>query len=185
MILLVTGLVLLIGVHLIPSFPALRQRLVAGLGELPYMGAYALLALIGLYLMVKGFAAAPEVALWQPPAWGRMVPRALMLPAFILLVAAYVPGNLKRVTPHPMLWGVTLWSVSHLAANGNLAGVMLFGAMGLYALYAIHSGNRRGARPSLMRGPLLGDIVALTGGTVLYALVFMNHAMLFGVSVTG
>lgn len=181
MTLLLTGLALLIGVHLIPSFPSLRQRLTGRLGEWPYMGAFALLSLTGLYLIVEGFAAAPDVTLWRPPEWSSIVPQALMLPAFILLVAAYVPGNLKRVTPHPMLWGVTLWSASHLAANGDLAGVLLFGALGLYALYAIRSGNRRGAMPSMKRGSLLGDFVALMGGIALYAIVFMNHAVLFGV----
>ncbi|MEJ2591600.1 MAG: NnrU family protein [Candidatus Thiodiazotropha sp.] len=183
MILLLAGLALLIGVHLIPSFPALRMRLAGGLGEWPYMGAFALVSLIGLYFIITGFADAPVVELWHPPEWSRIVPQALMLPAFILLVAAYVPGNLKRLTPNPMLWGVTLWSASHLAANGDLAGSILFGALGLYALYAIRSGKRRGISRVQKRGPVLGDFIALTGGTALYIFVFMNHATLFGVAI--
>jgi uncharacterized membrane protein len=180
---LLIGLVLLIGVHLIPSIPAMRQQLAARLGEWPYKGAFSLLSLIGLYLIILGMGKAPNIQLWQPPDWGRLVPQALMLPVFILLVAAYVPGNLKRLTPNPMLWGVTLWSVSHLLANGDLPSVILFAALGLYALYAMFSANRRGAKPIAERGPILGDAVALLSGVVLYALIFLNHAALFGVPV--
>ena len=178
---LLTGLVLLIGVHLVPTMPALRQRLVDRIGEWPYKGVFALLALAGLTLIVLGMGSAPKTILWTPPTWGRFVPHALMLPAFILLIAAYVPGNLKRLTPNPMLWGVTLWAVSHLLANSDLPSVMLFIGIGVYALYAIYSIDRRGARPAIGRGPLLGDLAALLGGVVLYTLIMFNHAALFGV----
>lgn len=181
MTLLLIGLILLIGIHLIPSSPTLRARLVTTLGEWPYKGLFALISLIGLGLIIQGKAQAPFVELWQPPPWGRLVPQALMLPAFILLVAAYVPGNLKRVTAHPMLWAVMFWSLGHLMANGDLASVLLFATLGLYALFDIQSANRRGALLQAARGPVIGDLIALLGGVVIYGLILMNHTVLFGV----
>ena len=50
-----------------------------------------------------------------------------MLPAFVLLAAAYVPGNrIKALVGHPMVLGTEFWAVAHLLANGNLADVLLF-----------------------------------------------------------
>ncbi len=182
---LAAGLILLIGMHLLPTVPAWRQSLVVRLGEWPYKGLFALVSLGGLLLIVLGMGSAPKVMVWQPPSWTRSFPQVLMLPALILLLAAYIPGNLKRLTPHPMLWGVVLWSVAHLAANGDLPGLLLFGSLGLYALYAIHSANRRGARPSMAPGPVLGDLVVVAGGIALYVAILLNHALLFGVPTSG
>ena len=101
----------------------------------------------------------------------------------ILLAAAFIPGNLKRFTAHPMLWAVTLWALVHLLANGDLAGLLLFGGFGLYALYAIGSQNRRGARPAQTRRAIAGDIGAVVAGLIAYALLLKFHASLFGVAV--
>ena len=38
-----------------------------------------------------------------------------------------------RVTRHPFLWSVGLWAAAHLIASGDLAGVILFGALGALA----------------------------------------------------
>ena len=51
-----------------------------------------------------------------------------MLPAVILVVAAYIRGRIYTAVKHPMLAGVKLWAAAHLLANGDLGGIILFGS---------------------------------------------------------
>ena len=183
MLWLIAGLALFLGVHVFSSLRPARGRLIARVGEGPYKGLYALLSLAGFVLIVAGMGKAPAIELWSPPAWGRYAAIWFMPFALILLAAAFIPGNLKRFTAHPMLWAITLWALVHLLANGDLAGLLLFGGFGLYALYAMGSQNRRGARPSQTRRPIAGDIGALVAGLTAYALLLKFHASLFGVAV--
>ena len=109
----------------------------------------------------------------------------LMLPALILLVAAYTPSRIRTVVRHPMLSRTVLvWSFSHLLANGDLASVLLFGSFLAYAVYDIVSANQRNAFGPLgtVPGSVVGDVVAVAGGLALYALLlFWGHQKLTGV----
>ena len=58
-----------------------------------------------------------------------------MLPAFIFLVAAYVPGQIKAKLKHPFLVAIKTWALAHLIANGDLASIVLFGSFLAYAVY--------------------------------------------------
>jgi uncharacterized membrane protein len=42
--------------------------------------------------------------------------------------------GITRVTRHPRLCGVSLWAVAHLLVNGQLAAVLMFGALLVTAL---------------------------------------------------
>ncbi len=183
MLWLIAGLVLFLGVHVFSSMRSTRARLVAKWGEGSYKGIYSLLSLAGFGLIVAGMGKAPSVQLWDPPSWGRYVAIWFMPFALILLTAAFVPGNLKRLTAHPMLWAITLWALVHLLANGDLAGLLLFGGFGVYSLYAMWSQNQRGARPAQARRAIAGDIGAVVAGLVAYTLLLKFHASLFGVAV--
>ncbi len=180
---LVIGLIIFISVHSVPSFPALRQDLIARIGERPYKIAFAVIALFGFVLIVAGKAYTNFVWLWQPPAWGRHVTFALMLPALVLLAAANMPTNIKRITRHPMLWGVALWAAGHLLANGDLASLLLFGTFGAYALLDMWSANSRGASKSETRFSITQDAAVVGAGAVAYGLFAFLHPYMFGVAV--
>ena len=180
---LIAGLALFLGVHFFSSLRPARGRLIAKLGEGVYKGIYSLLSLAGFGLIVAGMGKAPSIGLWNPAAWGHYAAIWFMPIALILLAAAFIPGNLKRLTAHPMLWAVTLWALVHLLANGDLAGLLLFGGFGLYALYAMWSQNRRGVRPTPTRRAVAGDIGAIVAGLIAYALLLKFHASLFGAAV--
>lgn len=179
---LVGGLLLFVAVHMVAWLPPLRRTLVRRLGPGGYQGAFALAALAGLTLVVVGYRRVPFSALYAPPAWGDTAALLLMLPAAVLLVAAYAPGNVRRYTRHPMLWGVSLWAVAHLSANGDLASVVLFGTFALYALLAMASANLRGARKSTHRVPWSRDAFAVIIGLVVYSGMLRLHVFVFGVS---
>jgi uncharacterized membrane protein len=181
--LLVIGMLLFIGMHLLPMFAGLRRRLIARLGDKRYKGLFALVSLAGFVLLVLGKAQAPFVPLWTPPIWGRHAALSLMPLALILLLGAYLPSNLKRFTAHPMLWGVLLWAVLHLLANGDLASLILFGGFGAYAVLDMLSANARGAHPGTRRFGWQRDAILIIAGFVVYGALLFLHPYLFGVAV--
>ena len=90
MTLLIIGIVVFLGIHLLPTFPQFRAGLVERIGESGYKVFFSLLSIAGFVLLIWGFAHAPFIQVWSPPPWTRWVAVVLMLPAFIFLVAAYV-----------------------------------------------------------------------------------------------
>ena len=112
------------------------------------------------------------IPLWYPPAWTRHIVVAAMWPASIAVVAAYIPGDIKRVLKHPMLVGVKIWAVAHLCANGDLGGIILFGAVLAWAVYDRITLEAAHAMPGRRRFPIGGrrnDIIAIIVGTILYS----------------
>lgn len=169
------GLLIFFGIHLLPSITGLRQVLVNRLGELPYKGLYALISLTGFTLIIIGKINTVHLPVWDPPAWGVYVTFSIMPLAFILVVAANLPGNIKRYTRHPMLWGITLWSVGHLVSNDDLSSIIIFTCFLLYSLFDMASANRRGAVLSSARVPLSRDILIIIIGIVAYMVVLLVH----------
>lgn len=181
MLLLILGLVVFLGIHLLPTRPALRATVQDRLGEIGYKLMFAVVAVIGLVIIVVGMGQAPYIAIWNPPAVMRWVPVALMPIAFILLTATYVPNNIRRVVRNPMLTAVKLWALAHLLANGDLASMVLFASFLAYAVVDVISVKRRGGAPQ--RQPVTPALDALTVviGLVAYMGVMHAHPYLFGV----
>ena len=185
--LMIVGLALFIGAHVFVTLRGQRAAAIARLGEWPYKGLLSLVSLVGIVLIGYGFAryrAAGYIDVWSPPPWTRHVTVALVWPAAICVVAAYIPGNISRVLKHPMLVGVKLWAVAHLIANGDLGSIILFGAILAWAVFDRITLKRRsdpGALP-IPNGGLRNDLIAIVVGTLLYlALGFWFHPYVIGV----
>jgi uncharacterized membrane protein len=194
MLLLILGLVLFLGIHSVSIVSASgRHRLVQQMGEGPWKGLYSLVSLAGFVLIVVGYGAAREapVVLYSLPNGFRHLAAVLMLPVFVLLLAAYLPGRIQRAAKHPMLLAVKLWALAHLLANGTLADVLLFGGFLAWAVVDRISVKKRAAAGLLRPGPVLpgskaNDAIALVGGLGLYVLfVVWAHAWLIGVRPFG
>lgn len=195
---LVLGLVLFLGVHSVSIVsPRGRDRLVAKMGENGFKGLYAVVSAMGLVLIVWGYGLAREnpVLLYSLPGGFRHLAALLLLPVFVLLLAAYLPGRIQRAAKHPMLLAVKLWALAHLLAQsvtgGSLADVLLFGSFLAWAVADRISLKRRALAGLIRSTPALpasgaNDAIALIGGLALYGLTVMwAHAALFGVRPFG
>lgn len=183
MTLLIAGLILFIGIHLLPWSPQLKKSAVARLGNSGYRGVFALVATVGLVLVVIGWGRAEYQGVYVPPTWGRHLTYPLLLATFILLPAAHMKGNIKRFTRHPMLWAAVLWSAGHLLVRGDIKSLVLFGGIALYSLLAMVSANARGARKQEARYPVKRDLIVVAAGVVAYIAFIFLHPYLIGVAV--
>lgn len=191
LLVMILGLVLFLGVHTLTTQRELRARVVASVGEGTYKIGYALASLLGLVLIVWGFAhyrATGWIDVWQPPIALKHLTDALMLPAVILVVASYIRGRIYTALKHPMLAGVKLWAAAHLIANGDLGSIILFGSFLGWAVFDRISLKHRadtGAPPIPVGGPG-NDLIAVAVGVVAYlALAFAFHPVVIGVPVVG
>lgn len=190
MLVLVIGLVVFLAIHMVPSNTELRNGLIARFGTTGYKAVFAMVSLIGLVLIIVGFAKlqlhpGKNPQLWYPPLWAQHVAVALMLPAMIALVAAYVPSRIHTVLKHPMLVAIKLWALAHLLANGDLGSLLLFGSFLAFAVYDRISVKRRAALGPLgtRTGPWINDIIVLVVGSGLYVIFLLwAHQLLIGVS---
>jgi uncharacterized membrane protein len=188
---MILGLAVFIGGHVLTTLRTVRAAVIARIGELPYKGAYSLVALIGLVLIGYGFAryrATGWIDVWMPPPWTRYVTEALVWPAIICVVAAYIPGEIRRVLKHPMLVGVKLWAVAHLVSNGDLGSIILFTAILAWAVYDRITLKRRtdAGAPPIPSGGFRNDFFAVVIGTLVYfALGYWFHPYVIGKTVFG
>jgi uncharacterized membrane protein len=111
-----------------------------------------------------------------------------MWPAVIFVLAAYIPGHIKRVLKHPMLVGVKLWALAHLITNGDLGSIILFGSFLVWAAFDRVTLKHRtdAGAPPIAIGGYRNDFIAVVAGTLVYfALGFWFHPYVIGVPVFG
>jgi len=188
---MILGLVVFLGGHVFITMRGHRAAAIARFGEGRYKGLFSLAAVIGIVLIGYGFAyyrATGWIDIWIPPSWTRHVTDALVWPAVICVVAAYIPGEIKRVLKHPMLVGVKLWAVAHLITNGDLGSIILFGSFLAWAGYDRIAVKYRGDAVALPK-PAAGyrnDFIAVVVGTLVYfALGLWFHPWVIGKPVFG
>jgi uncharacterized membrane protein len=186
---MILGLVVFLGSHVFVSMRPQRAAVVARLGELAYKGLFSLVSVVGIILIGWGFAryrSMGYIDIWLPPAWTRHVTLVLVWPAIICIVAAYIPGDIKRILKHPMLVGVKLWAVAHLISNGDLGSIILFGSVLAWAVYDRITLKRRSdpGAPPIPVGGRRNDFFAVALGTILYfVLGFWFHPWVIGIAV--
>lgn len=181
---LTIGVLLWSFTHFVPGLlPDLKRRLVSRFGENAWKGAFTLLIVLAIYLLISGWKAAVPESLYVPPTWGRHLTALLMLVAFPLFFAPYPPNNLRRALRHPQLTAVALWGIGHLLANGELRSVVLFGGLAAWALLEMWLINRRdGAWTKPEPAPRRNDVLLVVGGIVAYVVLAAAHQWLFGFS---
>lgn len=192
MLVLILGLVLFLGTHSVRIFAEpWRSRTLARVGEARWKGVYAVVSLIGFVLLVWGYGLARQqpVLLWTPPVAMRHIAALLTLVSFVLLAAAYVPGNgFKAKLRHPMVLGVKVWALAHLLANGTLADVLLFGGFLVWAVLCFRAarGRDRAAGGATPPGRAGATAITVVVGAVAWAVfAFWAHGAWIGVRPFG
>ena len=180
------AVVAFVGGHFILSSVAVRQGLIKAIGEGGFRMLYSGYALATLVWVIAAYGKAPVVALWPATKALWLLPFIVMPFACILLVAAVTTQNVTMiagerflegprpmwgivtVTRHPMLWGIGLWAVTHLLANGDQASLLLFGGIAILAFGGMaHIDSRR--RDSL--GAAWGPVALTTSVTPFLAAI--------------
>jgi len=190
-LLLILGLCIFISIHLVPAQPQLRNVFAARMGEGAFKGMFSLVALVGFALIVYGYHKVQlnpgkNPQLWYPPAWGRHVTMALMLPVFPLLVASLLPGRIAGIVRHPVVTAVKFWALAHLFIRGDAASLLLFLGMLGWAVFDRISLKRREAAGlvTVRSGPVANDAIAMIAGLAVYfAFAKWGHAALIGVAI--
>ena len=185
---LILGLVIFLGVHSVRIVAeGWRAQTMARVGEGAYKGIYSLLSLLGFGLIIWGFGVAREtpVMVWMPPAGMRHAAALFTLIAFILVAAAYVPGNAIKVrVHHPMVLGVKTWAFAHLLANGSVAHLVLFGSFLLWAVLNFIASRRRDRAQGTQypAGNTSGTVTTVVVGVIAWAVfAFLLHGLLIGI----
>jgi uncharacterized membrane protein len=201
-LLLVTlGVVVFLGLHLVPMVPGWRAALVGRLGEGAYKGGFFALALLGLIGAIVAYRFTPHVPLWPSAPALRIITGILMLAAVLLFAGARGVPWFKRIVRHPMLWAIGLFGLAHLLANGEAAGVILFGGLALFGFAWQGMTDRRDAAidPAgwaetrrttsfwpFARWHARSDPVTLRPliiGVIVYVALILLHPWLFGAPV--
>jgi uncharacterized membrane protein len=188
MTILIIGLAIFLGIHSVRIVgEGWRAAQIARVGDNAWKLGYSVLSALGLALVIWGFGLARQapVVLWHPPTGMRHAAGLLVLIAFILVAAAYVPRNhLKARFHHPMVLGVKAWAAGHLLANGTVADVLLFGSFLAWAVVSFIAARRRDRRAGTTYPPgtAAGTLTAIVAGTVAWAVfAFWLHGVLIGV----
>lgn len=161
---LLIAAVVFVGAHFGVSSTKLRDDLIRRLGERAYLMLYSAVALILLAWFVRAYAKAPMIELWWPPRLLIVLPIVIMPLALFLAVGGYTQRNptavmqnrfltverpapgVLAITRHPLMWGIGLWALTHLAVAGDLAGVIFFAAMAILSLWGTRLIDRRKQR---------------------------------------
>lgn len=175
MTLLLLGIVLWWAGHFFKrALPDQRARL----GD-PGKGLVALVLVAGVVLMVLGYRGMDFIPVYQPPAWGLHLNNLLMILAVLLFGTGSSKSPLRGKLRHPMLLGMLTWAVAHLLANGDLAAVILFGSMAVWAVAEIMVINAKEPNYTPWEGgSTAGTIRLLVISLVVYAVIAGIHTWL-------
>ena len=184
MLLLIIGLAMWSGLHLIPCIAiSFRTQVINKWGDKKYRSIFSVLVVASIVLMVFGWRSIEPIYIYNPPEWGGAITGLLVLIAFILFSAAHSASNIKRFIRHPQLTGLVLWSIAHLLANGDNRSLILFGTLGVWAIAEIILvSNREGDWVKPGPASVKSELLMVIKGVVIFAIFLFAHPYLFGVS---
>lgn len=192
MALLILGLLIFLGVHSTRIFAeGWRAQMIQRIGPMPWKGLYTVFSIVGLVVIVVGFRHARQesTVLYVTPDWMKHVTAVLMMVAFILFVAAYVPKNwFKAKFHHPQVLSVKTWAFAHLLSVGVVADVVLFGAFLVWSVVLFAASRRRDRENHTVYPPgnAVGTTLAIAFGLIAWSVfALLLHGPLIGVRPLG
>lgn len=167
MTMLIAAGAVFLAIHLLIAGTRVRDAITGTIGEGAYLGLFSLASLGAIVWLVISYNAAqrgtdPRLYDLGPGVKHLGIP--LIALAFVLGIqgllmpnptalrqegSAAKPDTVKgvlRVTRHPFLWSVAIWSAFHLSANGDEASVIFFGSffvLSILGTFSIDAKRRR------------------------------------------
>lgn len=129
-IILIVGVALWWLAHLFKRIAPARRAAMGDTGRGVVAGALVL----SIVLMTLGYRGTDFVHVWAPPDFMVHLNNLLMLVAIFMMTPAPKRGKLIAGMRHPMLTGFGLWAAAHLLVNGDLASLLLFGGLLVWAI---------------------------------------------------
>ena len=185
MTLLIIGILLFAGVHLIPALaPGIKAAWLGKMGEGGYKGTFSLLLLASFILMTFGWKAVDPAVVYSPPMDIRQPAIALLILAFILLVVGSRNSRLRQWVRHPQLTGVLLWAVAHLLMNGDSRSLVLFSGIAIWSCVEMLVISKREGVWIKADVPSVGsEVVTVTIAIVAVIAVMFAHPYISGVAI--
>lgn len=190
--LMILGLFLFIGIHMVPALPRKKFKIVKVVGAKNYQIIHSVMSFVGLVLIIWGYSSTynnDPVVLFDLPLGMRHLTMLLVLLSFILFASSHLKGHITYWVRHPMVLGIKLWAVGHLLVKGgDLAGLVLFGSLLAWAIVARISLKKREqfgmVKTRNFEPNWLHDVIAVVAGTAVYlAFAFYLHKLLIGVPI--
>lgn len=161
LIALIAANIAFVGSHFALSHP-LRAPLVGLAGERGFMLIYSAVSFATLFWVVSAYGSAPPADLPGSGLFGWAIASLLTLVALVLLAGSFArnpalpmpgasdaarrePRGVFIVTRHPMMWGIGLWAISHVALWWSWRSVITALLMGILALVGAHLQDRKKA----------------------------------------
>jgi uncharacterized membrane protein len=174
-VLLILGVALWWAAHLFKRVMPARRAALGTAGK----AIVAVVLVASIYLMSKGFGAAPVIDLWTPPTWMISVNNLLVLIAIYMMTPAAQKGVVLNGMRHPMTLGLGVWAIAHLLVNGDLAALVLFGGLLAWVPVQISMVNR--AEPDWTPpepGKYSMDAMFLLAAAVLMGVIGYIHGLI-------
>lgn len=179
MTLLILGLLLWVGAHFFKRVMAgPRQAMQDKMGDAS-KGIIALVLLLSIVLMVIGYRGAESELLWGRSIATTGINNLLMILAVALMGLGGSKSRFNGSLRHPMLTGVIVWAGAHLLVNGDVASIVLFGGLAVWAIAEMILINR--AVPDWQPpepGTAKGDAKLLVITLILYGIIAGIHTWL-------
>lgn len=179
MALMILGIVLWWAAHLTKRLaPDFRQSLTNRFGE-GSKGIFALTLVISVVLMVIGYRSVDSTYLFSIP-FGGHINNLLMLIAIFLFGVGSTGSWLASRMRHPMLIGFKIWAFAHILVNGDVASLILFGALLAWAVVEVIVINRTSPAWSADRTVGFGarDIKLIVAWAVMFIIIVAVHIYL-------
>lgn len=174
MILLILGVLLWAGAHYFKRLMPERRAALGDAGK----GIVAGLLIVSLLLMIFGYRSAEFIPVWYPPSFFGHINNLLMLLAFFVFGMSATTGRLRGKMRHPQLTAVKIWATAHLLVNGDLASIILFGGMLVWAIISVILINRSETWKRPAPGDAKKDIVLVIITIVSFTVTAGLHAWL-------
>ncbi len=171
---LTAGLALWIVAHV---FKRVAPEARASLGDAG-RGIVTAALVVSLGLMIWGYRGTDFIHVWAPPAFMVHINNLLMLIAVFLFGLSATTGSLRGKMRHPQLTSVMVWAVAHLLVNGDLASILLFGTLLIWAVLEVVLINRAEEWQRPEPGDPKRNVILFAITIVVFVVVTALHAWL-------